>query len=137
MKRNRGFTLLELMIVVLVIAVLAGIAISSYQNQIRKSRRAEAKQVLSDLVLKQEKWRSNNTTYGTVANIGGAAASSWYTVTLTAGSNTATAYAFTAVPTGDQAKDKCGTLSVSMSAGTLLKCPGNTGCAATTPTDCW
>jgi type IV pilus assembly protein PilE len=136
MKRIRGFTLLELMIVVLVIAVLAGIAMSGYQNQVRKSRRAEAKQVLSDLVLKQEKWRSNNTTYGTVADIGGAASSSWYTVTLTAASNTATAYAFTAVPIGDQAKDKCGTLSVSMSAGTLLKCPG-TGCVATTPTDCW
>jgi type IV pilus assembly protein PilE len=138
MKMTRGFTLLELMIVVLVVAVLAAIAMSGYQQQVRKSRRAEAKQVLSDLVLKQEKYRSNNIAYGTVANIGGAQSTSWYTVTLTTGSNTATAYTFTAVPIGDQAKDSCGTLSVLMASGTLSKCPGAAAaCTAHTPDDCW
>jgi type IV pilus assembly protein PilE len=65
MKRVRGFTLLELMIVVLVIAILAAIALSGYQKQVRKSRRAEAKQALADLSLRQEKFRSNSTTYAT------------------------------------------------------------------------
>ena len=41
-KRTRGFTLIELMIVVAVIAILASVAISQYNKQVRKSRRAEA-----------------------------------------------------------------------------------------------
>jgi type IV pilus assembly protein PilE len=127
-KGQRGFTLIELMIVVLVIAVLAGIALSGYQKQIRKSRRAEARQVIADLALKQEKYRANNPTYGTVAQIGGAATTSYYTVAL-AGSATGTAYTFTATPVGDQAKDSCGVLTWAMSAGTVTKTPD--------PTNCW
>ena len=129
MGKHRGFTLIELMIVVLVIALLAGLALSGYQNQVRKSRRAEARQVIADLALKQEKYRSNNTTYGTVAQIGGAQSATYYDITLTSGSNTATAYTFTAVPKGDQAKDSCGTLSWFMSAGTVTKSPD--------PGNCW
>src|SRR6185436_15605068 len=63
MKRVRGFTLLELMIVVVIIAILAGVALSSYQKQVRKSRRAEAKQGVTDISLREEKWRSNNANY--------------------------------------------------------------------------
>lgn len=127
MARQRGFTLIELMIVVLIIAVLATIALSGYQKQVRKSRRAEARQVISDLALKEEKYRSNYTTYGTVAQIGGAQTTSYYTVALTANSNTATDYTFTATPTGDQAKDRCGTMQWAMSSGVITK----------TPTGCW
>ena len=127
MKRALGFTLIELMIVVLVIAVLASLAMSGYQKQVRKSRRAEARQAIADLALKQEKYRSNNATYGTVAQIGGVQTTTYYTVALTAASNTATAYTFTAVPIGDQVKDSCGTLSWAMSAAVVTK----------TPTECW
>ena len=45
MRRIRGFTLIELMIVVGVVAILASIAVPIYNEQIRKSRRADAKQV--------------------------------------------------------------------------------------------
>jgi type IV pilus assembly protein PilE len=65
MKANKGFSLIELMTVVLVIAVLAGLALSSYEKQVRKSRRAEAKQALGDFSMRQEKYRSNNATYAT------------------------------------------------------------------------
>jgi type IV pilus assembly protein PilE len=40
MKKNRGFTLIEMLIVMVVIGILAAIAIPSYQNQLRKSSRA-------------------------------------------------------------------------------------------------
>ena len=128
MRHRRGFTLIELMIVVLVIAVLASIALSGYNNQVRKSRRSEAKQVLSDLSLKQEKYRSNNTTYGTALQIGGVATAKYYTVTMVASSNTGTNYTFNAVPSGDQAKDSCGTLTLKMLAGVLVKEPATEGC---------
>ena len=127
MRKKRGFTLIELMIVVVVIAILAGLALSGYQNQVRKSRRAEARQVIADLALKQEKYRSNNAIYGTVAQIGSAQTAAYYTVALTAASNTSTAYTFTAVPVGDQAKDSCGTLTWAMAAGVVTK----------SPNDCW
>lgn len=128
MRHRRGFTLIELMIVVLVVAVLASIALSGYNNQVRKSRRSEAKQVLSDLGLKQEKYRSNNTTYGTIIQIGGVATAKHYTVTMVASSNTGTNYTFTAVPIGDQAKDSCGTLTLKMEVGVLKKEPATEGC---------
>jgi len=65
MKRARGFTLLELMIVVAIIAILAALALNNYTKQIRKSRRSEAKQALTDLGLREEKYRSFNATYAT------------------------------------------------------------------------
>lgn len=129
MKRTLGFTLLELMIVVVVMAILASLALSGYQKQVRKSRQAEAKQVLSDLMLKQEKWRSNNSAYGTVAQIGGAATTKYYSVcpVVATCTTSATGYVLTAVPLGDQTKDSCGTLTITMAAGTATK----------TPVTCW
>jgi type IV pilus assembly protein PilE len=128
MKKVRGFTLIELMIVVVILAILAALAITAYTKQVRKSKRAEAKQVLSDLGLKQETWRTNHATYGSLADLGGAPTTGYYTIALTGGSNTATGYIFTAVPSGDQAKDTCGTLTWTMSLGVVTKAPTTPGC---------
>lgn len=62
--RCSGFTLIELMIVVAVIAVLAAVALPSYQGQVRKSRRAEAITFMSQIQQAQERYRANRTTYG-------------------------------------------------------------------------
>ncbi|WP_022976110.1 type IV pilin protein [Nevskia ramosa] len=48
-RRQRGFTLIELMVVVTVIALLAMIALPSYQNSVRKSRRTDARIALIEL----------------------------------------------------------------------------------------
>jgi type IV pilus assembly protein PilE len=138
-KKVRGFTLLELMIVVAIMAILAIVAYSGYNNQVRKSRRAEAKQLLSDFTLRQEKWRSNHASYATCdellapttcTNYNGATnpVSKWYTIAVTA--NSATGYTMTATPRSgsDQTKDKCGTLQVQMTSGVLFKTPTTTGC---------
>jgi type IV pilus assembly protein PilE len=134
MKRARGFTLLELMVVVTIIAVLAAIAINSYQKQVRKSRRAEAKQVITDTSLREEKWRSNNAKYlgtdSTAANkttFGALGTSTYYTIAITT-AESATAYTVTATPIGDQALDSCGTLSWASSAGAINKTPATNGC---------
>jgi type IV pilus assembly protein PilE len=88
----RGFTLIELMIAVAVIGILAAIAYPSYQDSLRKSRRSDAINALGAAQLEQEKWRTNNTTYGTLANIGISATSSegYYAISVAGSVNTTT-----------------------------------------------
>ncbi len=59
----RGFTLVELMIVVAIAAILAAIAYPSYQDSIRKSRRTEAKTALENVAAEQEKYYYRNNAY--------------------------------------------------------------------------
>ena len=149
MKKSTGFTLLELMIVGAIIAVLAGLAFSAYNEQTRKSRRAEAKQMLSDLALRQEKWRSNHAAYGSLTDLVGAATlaspSGFYTMSAItfapAGGNcaggqavgSANSYVLTATTAGIQASDlKCATLTLSNYCGTVSKTW--TGASSTS---CW
>lgn len=54
--QNRGFTLIELMIVVVIVGILAAIAYPSYQNQVRKTKRSDAKSALTELANRQEKF---------------------------------------------------------------------------------
>ena len=139
MRRVRGFTLIELMIVVAIMAILAGLAMSAYSNSMRKSRRAEAKQGIADFVVRQTKWRAGHPTYiGTnsssanITEFGGSVGvaddtGSYYKVEVTSlqGSQ---AYTIRATPKGDQAKDSCGTLSYALSAGTTV---------TKLPAECW
>src|SRR4051812_20993444 len=60
---ERGFTLIELMIVVAVMAVIALVAVPSYQDTVRKSRRADAMGALTNLQQAQERYRGQNPTY--------------------------------------------------------------------------
>jgi type IV pilus assembly protein PilE len=129
--KSRGFTLIELMVVVAIVAILAMIALPSFNEQVRKSRRSEALRGLSDLQLKQERWRSNHTTYGTLADVG-APTSSYYTFAVTAASNTATGYAITAAPIAGSAQggDRCGTYTFTMASGVLTKsASGGSNCS--------
>lgn len=133
MRRNGGFTAIELMIVVTVIAILAAFAMSMYTEQIRKSRRSEAKQVLSDYALRQEKWRSNNATYGSLTDIDGSAtmASGYYTIALSTPSgncanataaSSSNSFAITATAAGKQAADtKCATLVLTSLCGVTAR----------------
>jgi type IV pilus assembly protein PilE len=53
-KRIRGFTLLEVMIVVVIVGVLAAIVLPSYQNQVRKGNRSAAQQFMLDVASKEQ-----------------------------------------------------------------------------------
>lgn len=73
MTRSRGFTLIEVMITVAIIAILAAIALPSYSDYIRRSRVTEAVSTLSGMRVKMEQYFQDNRTYvgacvaGTVA----------------------------------------------------------------------
>ncbi|MDR7133879.1 type IV pilus assembly protein PilE [Lysobacter niastensis] len=116
--KQSGFTLIELVVVIAIVGILAAIAIPSFAEQIKKSRRSEAVTVLGDLQLRQERWRSNHTTYGTLAEVTGTTAAlfngaqSNYDFAVTV--NSASAYTLTATPKGSQTGDRCGTYTLAL-----------------------
>ena len=57
---SRGFTLVELMVVIVIASILMAIAVPSYKNSIRKSRRTDAKTALLDLAGREERFNSTN-----------------------------------------------------------------------------
>ncbi len=133
MKKLRAFTLLELMIAVVIIAILVGIAVPTYLTFVKKSRRNDAVQALLSMQLAQEKYRLNNNSYGDLSQIwGGATTTAGGYYTLAISGTSATGYTLTATATGTQVGDtedgsSCDTLILTNLNGVVTK----------TPTACW
>jgi type IV pilus assembly protein PilE len=119
-RRSRGFTLIELMIVVTIISILAAIAYPSYQNSVRKSRRADAKGVVLQASQWMERFYTTNNRYPTPAEFN---ANSLFTkspleggpqaYTITVVRPTPNTFTLSATPIGPQTSDTdCGTLSL-------------------------
>ena len=66
---RRGFTLIEIMIAVAIVAILAAVALPSFMDSVRKSRRSEAFAALSAVQHAQERWRGNKSIYATDAEL--------------------------------------------------------------------
>ena len=62
-KKNRGMTLVELLIVVAIVAILASVALPSWNSQVQKARRADARNTLMFVQVEQEKYRADNGSY--------------------------------------------------------------------------
>ncbi len=60
-----GFTLIELMIVVVILAIVVAIAVPVYTQQVRQSRRTEARTAVLDLASREEKYFSTANSYAT------------------------------------------------------------------------
>ncbi len=116
MKKNRGFTLMELMITVAVIGILAAVGYPAYLDQIRKARRAEAQAALMNISARQQQMlldtRSYATTIGALNITIPNTVLQTYAVTLTVGTATVPTFTATAAPSGSQAADTCGALSI-------------------------
>jgi type IV pilus assembly protein PilE len=144
-RHDRGFTLIELMIAVVVVAILAAVALPSFMDSIRKSRRSEAFNALSNVQQAQERWRTNNAAYAAELgasglNIQATTPGGYYTLTL--GNVTATTYdaVATAVAGKSQANDgSCAKLGVQMNGGNVRYAANTTaGALAYANTNpCW
>lgn len=136
--RQSGFTLIELMIVVVVVAILSAVALPSFFEQIRKSRRTDAINALAQVQQAQERWRANNATYASSlaappTGIGVSNPSSGY-YTLSISGASATGYTATATAAGSQANDsRCTSLSVTVANGSPTYSKTGTG----TVKECW
>ena len=130
MKRKyTGFSMIELLIVVLIIAVLTILAIVLYTSNIRQTRRADGINSLLSISLAEERYRATNTTYGTLAQVwGGVTSSTQSYYTLAISNTSATGYTITATAVGDQANDTqdgtaCSTLTLTAQNGTVTQSP--------------
>ena len=102
--RNRnGWTIIELMIVLIIVAVLVALAYPSYTQYVRKAKRGEAQQMLMNWAVNQEIWRSNNPQY---AGDGDITPPTHDDFVLTVDNVSASTYTLTATARNDQVKDK-------------------------------
>ncbi len=62
-RAERGFTLVEVMIAVAIVAILAAVALPTFMDSIRKSRRTDAFSAIANVQQLQERWRSNRSAY--------------------------------------------------------------------------
>jgi type IV pilus assembly protein PilE len=135
-SRNGGFTLVELMIVVLIVSILAAIAVPSYQRYVMRSFRAAARACMMEYSQQMERFYTTNLTYVGGAPALGCSTESGldvrYTITVPAATLAARAYTITGVPQGVQATQdtQCGTLTLDQAG---VRGEGGTG----TVNDCW
>lgn len=146
----KGFTLIEIMIVVAIIAIVAAIAFPAYQDSVRKSRRADARAVLLEAAQFMERFYTANFCYSnqrnaagcagaavalpaalTVSPRGSAPGTQYYNIQFAAGQPTATTFRLDATPQGAQSGDTgCGTLSLTNTGQKIV--------SGTKPVDeCW
>jgi type IV pilus assembly protein PilE len=135
MNKTSGFSLIELMIVLIIVGVLTGISLPAYQGYVLQSHRADAQSALLDIASRQERFVAQNNTY--TAEVSAATGlglgritsrEGYYNMTVAAcGTGTiATCYLITATAAGTQVNDAdCLTItydSAGVKSGTTADC---------------
>lgn len=131
-KFIRGFSLIELMIVIAIVGLITAFAYPSYRNQVMKSNRSDGKIFILEIADRQERFYSDSGTYTTdITDLGFADATSpdgHYTVVITddPSSDITVTYQITATAQGTQDKDTCDTFTVD-----------SLGSRSSSPAGCW
>ncbi|MGH8197489.1 MAG: type IV pilin protein [Steroidobacteraceae bacterium] len=116
MHKQRGVTLIELVVVMIIVGILAAVAIPSYRNYVLRSQRSDAKDALLALATQQEKYYLQCNTYATViagapncaaGELQGADTSEngWYDLAIDDADDTSYTLSATAAAGGNQAQD--------------------------------
>ncbi len=131
-RKNKffGFSLFELMITLVILAILVAIAIPVYRNYVMRARRSDGIQALLAIQIAEEKYRLSNSTYGTLVQVWSGSTSSEGYYSLSVSAVSASTYTITASAIGNQANDtadgvSCATLTLTYSNGTTAKSPSN------------
>jgi len=126
-----GFTLVEAMIVVAVVAILTAIAVPGYQDYVRRGNRAEARAALLQAAQWLERVATSTGSYLPTASVGNFPAelrtvpSATYDVSLGNTDAAGSAFLLSATPRGAQAADKCGALTLSHTGERGAGAPGS------------
>ena len=128
-------TLVELLIVVAIVAILASAALPSWNSQVQKARRADARNTLIFVQVEQEKYRADNGSYASSMSALGlnsynSASRDYYNISIVSNSETAFVASATPNTNGGQNNDLCGTFAVDQSG------PNQSGVYASI-SDCW
>ncbi|PRC91023.1 type IV pilin protein [Solimicrobium silvestre] len=121
--RQAGFTLIELMVVIVIIGILVAVAVPAYNTSVQKSHRTDAKTALLDLASREEKFYSLNNEYSqTASDLYGSSVTAfpkaqsgttaYYSLSVTATTTTFKAIA-SIITTTQQNGDPCGDFTIS------------------------
>lgn len=111
MRRQHGFTLIELIITVAVIALLAAIALPSYTQYVIRSKRSAAQAAMMDIANRQQQFLLANRSYADNAALAASGytlpseVSSNYSYSITVSTTAVPGFTITLTPTGSQASD--------------------------------
>lgn len=125
LRRPRGFTLIEMLVATSVAGVLSSIAYPSFQGALQKSRRADALVALVQAQTAQERWRFNQRSYGSLAQIGlpATTAGGHYTIEVLAADEDR--YTLRARASGSQSRDQaCRVLQMTVEGVTATRASG-------------
>ena len=139
MDRLRGFTLLELVIVMAIVSILGALAAASYGRYAFRARRADAKHMLMTIAQGEERWYATYNRYtDDLGKFGYAdpaiSPHAYYEVTLAVEGKDAQAYVVSAIPINNQTDDTCGSLTIDNIGN---KTPDRTDAVANANGNCW